>query len=227
MTKKTRELTNLSPKITDIQKKIIDQYAAANKTIKKQQIVLVGSSTTEIFPIEIMQTENDLGLDYKIYNRGVRAMTTADLLKHMNTLIFDLEPSKVFINIGSNDMGFNISETELLSNYDEILTQIQTRLPHAKIYAMAYYPINTADDFGEEKQEHGKLFEYRSNEKYNAMSDKIKKIATQHGVAFINANAGLTDKNGNLRKSLTFDGAHMLPQGEGYQIVFNNLKPYF
>ncbi|MDI6667716.1 hypothetical protein QMA56_08340 [Leuconostoc falkenbergense] len=49
----------------------------------------------------------------------------------------------------------------------------------------------------------------------------------QHDVEFINANAGLTDENGNLRKSLTFDGAHMLTQGAGYQIVFNNLKPYF
>jgi len=47
----------------------------------------------EIFPIEKIQ--QGLGLDKLIYNRGVRATTTADLLKHMDLCIFDLAPSKI------------------------------------------------------------------------------------------------------------------------------------
>lgn len=57
----------------------------------------------EHFPIEEMQAV--LSLDRFIYNRGVGGITTKDLLSLMNECIFELEPSKIFINIGSNDIG--------------------------------------------------------------------------------------------------------------------------
>ncbi|WP_221771884.1 GDSL-type esterase/lipase family protein [Listeria booriae] len=95
----------------------------------------------EIFPIEKFQQEQDLGLDKIIYNRGVRVTTTADLLEHMDTLIFDLAPSKIFINIGSNDIGFNVPENVFLANYDTILQQIKEKLPDTIVYVMAYYLI--------------------------------------------------------------------------------------
>jgi len=49
-------------------------------------------------------------------------------------------------------------------------------------------------------------------------------LALKNGYHFINVNDGLTDGKGNLRKELTFDGAHMLPAG--YEIVFQNMKKY-
>ncbi|MBC2179617.1 hypothetical protein HCJ82_05575 [Listeria booriae] len=91
----------------------------------------------EIFPIEKFQQEQDLGLDKIIYNRGARATTTADLLEHMDTLIFDLAPSKIFINIGSNDIGFNVPENVFLANYETILKQIKEKLPDTVVYIMS------------------------------------------------------------------------------------------
>ena len=178
----------------------------------------------EIFPIEKMQQEQDLGLTKKIYNRGVRATTTADLLAHMDTLIFDLQPSKIFINIGSNDIGFNVPEETFISNYTKILEQIKTKLPQTKVYAMAFYPVNTTHNFGEEEDEHGHLYEHRSNDLLQAASKKVQAIVEKAGDTFINVNAGLADVDGNLKPEYTFDGAHMLPNG--YQVVFNNMKPY-
>lgn len=176
----------------------------------------------EIFPVDELQ--QDLGLDKVIYNRGVRATTTADLLKHMDTLILDLEPSKIFINIGSNDIGFGVPEDEFLANYGEILRQIKEILPKTTVYLMAYYPVNTADDFGEEKDERDRLFAHRSNQLLQAANAKVERLAQENHYEFINANAGLADVNGNLRKELTFDGAHMYPAG--YEIVLANLRRY-
>ncbi|WP_149023756.1 hypothetical protein [Listeria riparia] len=110
MSDKTAQFTNMSPNIIKFQNDIRAKYATANQAAKKGQILFVGSSLMEIFPIEKFQQEQDLGLDKIIYNRGVRATTTADLLEHMDTLIFDLMPSKIFMNIGSNDIGFNVPE---------------------------------------------------------------------------------------------------------------------
>jgi lysophospholipase L1-like esterase len=224
MSEQTTSLTNMFLDILKFQNDIRAKYAMENKTAKKGQILFVGSSLMEIFPIEKMQKDKNLGLDKVIYNRGVRATTTADLLDHMDTLIFNLEPSKVFINIGSNDIGFNIPEDIYLANYDNILRQIKAKLPDTVVYVMAYYPINTIDDFGEEKSEHDQLYKHRSNELLEMANTKIKRLAEKNGYEFINVNVGLTDDNGNLRKELTFDGAHMLPNG--YEIVLANLKKY-
>ncbi|WP_343672441.1 GDSL-type esterase/lipase family protein [Chitinophaga sp.] len=218
MSDKTTELTNLHPDIVKFQNDIRNRYAADNQTAKKGQIVFVGSSSTEIFPIDKLQ--QNLHLDKMIYNRGVRATTTADLLHHMDTLIFDLAPGKIFINIGSNDIGFNVPEEVFLANYDEILRRIKGRLPDTKVYVMAFYPINAVDGFGEEE-----LYAHRSNKLLKAANAKVEQIAHQNGYEFINVNAGLTDANGNLKKELTFDGAHMLPAG--YEIVLGNMKKYF
>lgn len=224
MSDKTTKLTNMHPDIAELQNNIRAKYALSNKTAKKGQILFVGSSLMEIFPIEQMQQNQDLGLDKAIYNRGVRATTTADLLNHIGTLIFDLTPSKIFINIGSNDIGFNVPEEIFLANYDEILYRIKEKLPGTAVYVMAYFPVNTVDDFGEEKQARDQLYAHRSNELLETVNAKVEQLAKKNGYEFINVNAGLTDVNGNLRKELTFDGAHMLPKG--YAIVLDNLKKY-
>ena len=49
--------------------------------------------------------QQDLDIGRVIYNRGISPpSTTDDLIKVMNECIFDLKPSKIFINIGSNDI---------------------------------------------------------------------------------------------------------------------------
>lgn len=225
MSKQTQELTKLDPRITTFQEQLRIRYAEENKTAKKGQTVLVGSSLMEIFPIEKWQQEQNLGLPQHIYNRGIRATTTADVLAHMNTLIFDLQPSKLFINIGSNDVGFGVPEADFLANYAAILQQIKTKLPTTQVYAPAYYPVNTVAKFaGESEHEHSALFNTRSNASMAAASAKVATLVQQFGYQFINVNTGLTDAAGNLRAELTFDGVHMLPAG--YQIVLQNLRPY-
>ena len=93
MSEQSTSLTNMNPDIEQVQNELRVSFAQQNQTAKKGQIVFVGSSLMEIFPIEKMQ--QGLGLDKLIYNRGVRATTTADLLKHMDLCIFDLAPSKI------------------------------------------------------------------------------------------------------------------------------------
>ena len=222
MSDKTKELTNLHPDIVQFQNAIRSRFAAENQTAQKGQIVFIGSSLMEIFPIDRLQ--KPLNLNKIIYNRGVRATTTADLLNHMDTLIFDLAPSKIFINIGSNDIGFNVPEAVFLANYEEVLRRIKDELSDTQVYVIAYYPVNTADNFGEEEEEHSQLYAHRSNELLVAANAKVEQLAKKNGYEFINVNAGLTDADGNLKKELTFDGAHMLPAG--YEIVLGNMQPY-
>jgi lysophospholipase L1-like esterase len=222
MSEQSTSLTNMNPDIEKVQNEIRERFAQQNQTAKKGQIVFVGSSLMEIFPIEKMQ--QGLGLDKLVYNRGVRATTTADLLKHMDLCIFDLAPSKVFINIGTNDIGFKVPESTFLANYDEILRQIKEKLPETQVFVMAYYPVNSVANFGESEAEHESLFATRNNQIFKSASNKVAQLAQKYNYEFINVNDGLADADGNLRPELTFDGGHMLPAG--YEIVLGNMKKY-
>lgn len=225
MKDETVKLTKLNPKLQEFQDQLRNQYAEENKTAKKEQIVFIGSSLMEIFPIEKFQSEKELGLSLHIYNRGVRATTTKDLLEHLDTLIFDLQPSKIFMNIGTNDIGFGVSEEETLANYFTIVKKIKEKLSDTKVYVMKFYPINSVDEFVDPRSgEKGRYSDQRTNENLAAMSDKIGQLAEQYGCTYIDVNEGLSDNTGNLRKELSFDGAHMLPAG--YEIVLNNMMKY-
>jgi lysophospholipase L1-like esterase len=222
MSEQSTSLTNMNPDIEQYKNDLRARFAQQNQTAKKGQIVFVGSSLMEIFPIEKMQ--QGLGLDKLIYNRGIRATTTAELLRAMDVCIFDLAPSKIFINIGTNDLGFGVPEATFLANYDEILRQIQEKLPKTQVFVMAYYPVNAVANFGESEAEHEALFATRTNEILELASSKVARLAQKYHFEFINVNAGLTDADGNLRKELTFDGGHMVPAG--YEIVLGNMKKY-
>ncbi|MCT4413730.1 GDSL-type esterase/lipase family protein [Leuconostoc pseudomesenteroides] len=228
MANESISLTNLAPQIVTLQNNIRDKYAEANKTIKTGQTVIAGSSTVEIFPIEQLQT--NVNLKHIIYNRGVRATTTSDLLEHIDTLIFDLAPSTLFLQIGANDLGFGYSEESMLENYATIIAKVHEKLPDTQIYIMAFYPIKTVDEFvdprrdHEDHHNHPKIAQHRTNEMTTLANEHLESLSKKLNVNFINLNAGLTDENGNLKKELTFDGLHPLPAG--YEIVFNNMQPY-
>lgn len=221
MSKETKSLT-LNPMLEAFQNKLLSDYSKANQTAKKGQTLFVGSSLMEIFPIEQWEEAGEVEFDHYIYNRAVRATTTAFLLEHMDTQIFDLAPSKIFINIGTNDIGFQVPEDEFLSNYDQIMTQIAEKLPDCEVYVMRYYPLNTVD-FGNDSDEQT-LLATRSNQAFQTASDKIKRLAEKHNFHFIDVNAGLADENFVLKKELTLDGAHLNP--DGYKIVLKNLERY-
>lgn len=223
MTSQTQQLTDLNPKIKAFQKQLRAKYAQANQTAQLGQIVFVGSSLMELFPVEQFQNKTGLGLTKKLYNRGIRATTTADVLAHLKTLIFDLKPSQLIINIGSNDISFGVPEAEFLANYAAILDQVHAQLPATKITVLAYYPVNTNADFGGKKAEQDHLYAHRSNATLAAANQKVAALARAHHAEFRDVSAGLTDAQGDLKAAFTFDGVHMLPAG--YEIVFQNLLP--
>ncbi len=203
-------------------------YKMLNQNVNKEQIVLVGSSLMEWFPIKEMLQSQGITLKKEIYNRGIASFTTTEFLQVIDTCVFDLEPSKIFINIGSNDIGAMGSEPykkeNLLNNYKLILEQIKTKLPNCKVYVMAYYPINTDDDFGLDPQQKIAVFSTRTNSLIAEANDGIEKLTKTFGFEYINVNNGLTDTKGNLKKEFAIEGMHLLPNA--YELILSNLMKY-
>ena len=200
----------------------LERFRILNQNVKKGEILFTGSSLMEQFPVNELLMTN--GMDQVVYNRGIGGFTTTDMLQHMEEMIFGTEPSRIFINIGTNDIGSPDYQLEaLLERYEEIIVRIQERLPEAEIYMMAYYPVNETDKIPE--GEWGKTaFVTRTNENINIANAAIENLAAKKGCRFINVNEGLADERGKLKKEYTIEGIHMY--ANGYQVVLQNLKKY-
>lgn len=199
---------------------MVKDFHIWNKDAVKGQIVFTGSSLMEMFPVE--EWVRELGPDAPIvYNRGVGGYKTSDLLPILDACVFELEPRKVFINIGTNDLSDeSIPLEKVMSNYDRIITQIEERLPGVVIYMMAYYPVNY--DVAAEEMKPCLLI--RTNEKINRANELVEQLATRHGQRFINVNAPLMDEQGRLKAEYTIEGMHIKP--EGYRAIFGDIMAY-
>jgi lysophospholipase L1-like esterase len=201
----------------------VTKYKYLNQFVKKGQILMVGSSLMENFPIN--ELRQSFGIDKIIYNRGICGTVTTELLATMEECIFALEPSKMFINIGTNDIGTPGYTLEgLISNYTNILTQVKVRLPQCKVFVMAYYPVNTVADYGLPADRKEEMFKTRTNEALVKANKAVEQLGNKFGYEYIDVNEGLMDEKGNLKAEFAIEGLHMWPQA--YAIVLNNLKKY-
>ena len=200
----------------------LERYRILNRNVRKGEILFTGSSLMEQFPVNELLMTN--GMDQVIYNRGIGGFTTSDMLEYMEEMVFGTEPSRIFINIGTNDIGSPDYRLEaLMERYEEIITRIQERLPKAEITMMAYYPVNETDKLPE--GEWGKTaFVTRTNENIAIANEAVEKLAAKKSCRFVNVNEGLTDERGKLKREFTIEGIHMY--ANGYQVVLDNLKKY-
>ena len=203
-----------------IVKEKVQTFHDLNLLSRPGQIVMAGSSLMEQFPInELMMS---LGRREVVYNRGISAFTTAQYLEVLDVCVLELKPGKVFINIGTNDIGATADWQEtLVRNYREILTRIRTALPDCKIYVMAYYPVaNTEKPF----QNQGSA-EPRTLDRVHRASALVRELALELGLRFIDVNDAVMDSEGYLRKDFAKDPVHMWPRA--YVPILEKLLPYF
>ena len=199
-------------------------YDDLNKIAQKGQILFTGSSLMEQFPVN--EIAMSMGITKTIYNRGIGGTTTDDFLAHIGTVLLDLEPSKVFINIGTNDIHQREDgepwQAHLLKNYRRILEILKEKLPQTEVYMMAYYPINA--DLPDTPEWTKAAFRTRSNEALNDTNRKLSALAQEMGCRFIDCNDGIKDEQGRQKAEYSKEGMHMYPAA--YIQVFKALRQY-
>lgn len=205
--------------MNDDQKKKILRYREENKTVKYGQTVFTGSSLMEMFPInKLLEEHND---SVVVYNRGIGGFVSRELLEVIDVCAIDLKPSKIFINIGTNDLSDSrIPVSELMENYDKIISEMETNLPETIIYLMAYYPVNyeAADETMKE------CLKIRNNEKIRTANAEVKKLAEKHGQRYIDINRNLMDEQGRLKAEYTIEGLHI--NEDGYRAIYDDMIAY-
>ena len=201
----------------------LERYRRLNRLVRPGQILLAGSSLMELFPAGELLESRGIRLPLAVYNRGISGFTTAELLENMDVCVCALQPSKIFINIGTNDLnGPDYSEETLIRNYRKILEEIREKLPGTKPYLMAYYPVCPAAARGHRGVE--EVLKWRTKERIGAASEAVRRLAEELGAAYLDCNAQITDENGYMKEEYAENGLHMLP--DGYEKVLDVLLPY-
>ena len=206
------------------QERKVKNYRTLNRRAPKGGILFTGSSLMEQFPV--CELARSAGIEKAVYNRGIGGTTSDDFLSEIDTVLLDLAPSKVFINIGTNDMTDRVYGERwmdhLEENYDRILQTAKERIPEAEIYCMAYYPTNLHLPWMTDARREG--IRYRTKENIAACNERVKKLAEKYAYHYIDANGGLTDETGETKPEFSIDGVHMY--ASAYEIVFDNLRKY-
>lgn len=198
----------------------LERFKRLNRYVKPGQVLFVGSSLMEQFPI--YEFAQDFGLPCKVYNRGIGGYTTSELLASMDVCVYDLRPAHVFINIGTNDLnGPDYRQEALIDRYAQILRGIRERLPEAKLYLLAYYPVNT--QVGGRIPYMRELLRHRTNERIQAANEAVRALAEQFGAGFLDLNGPLRDERGELKEEFTIEGMHMY--ANGYMPILEQLLP--
>ena len=203
------------------QEKRLEQYRRLNTCARKGEIVFTGSSLMDFFPVnELLQS---LEIDACVYNRGITGYVSEQLLENIREMILDLEPSKLFINIGTNDLGRGIVD-QLWGNYEAVIKRVHAELPDCRIYVMAFYPCNDLDDFGLSEEEHRARFKTRTPESLLEANRELERMAERLDCRYIDVNKGLYYERGRMCKEICMDGVHLW--ADGYIPVLKNLKPF-
>lgn len=208
----------------DNQRMKIRNFGYLNQGALKGQILFTGSSLMEMFPVcEIARSQ---GIEQVIYNRGVGGLNTDEFLENIDTLLLDLEPSKIFINIGTNDITKerfgNQWMSHLMDNICRIMEIIKSRIPNAEIFIMAFYPANLHLPWQTEQSI--QWMKLRTSENLTLCNHRLKEIAEKYGCHYLDCNEALVDEHGEQKSEYTIDGVHMY--ANGYLNVFESLKSY-
>lgn len=197
---------------------LLEHYKKENEKVEKGAVLFAGSSLMEMFPAEKFAKEDKL--PFTVINRGIGGYTTENLSSALDICAIDLKPSKVYINIGTNDLSNElITIEEVMSAYESILKRILKSVPGVDITMMAYYPVNLSCAINEGME---RTLRIRSNEKISEANRQVQNLAQRLGLKYIDVNAPLTDEAGNLKKEYCLDGMHITE--EGYRSIWPLIK---
>ncbi|MFY7899410.1 MAG: GDSL-type esterase/lipase family protein [Chitinophagaceae bacterium] len=173
----------------------------------KNEIIFLGNSITDIGEwAEIWQ-------DKHVKNRGISGDNTFGVLARLDEVVASL-PKKIFIMIGINDIAKNIPDSVILTNYQKIIQQIQTKSSKTKIIVQSILPTNNAfTQFINHQNKTNHIL---------AVNLQLQKICAEKSIDFVNLYPLFLDEEGKLSKTYTNDGLHL--NGNGYMLWKKTLQ---
>jgi len=168
------------------------------------KVVFLGDSLTDYCEW------NEYFITNGILNRGISGDTTDGVLNRLKQ-VYNIQPSKVFIMVGINDLRRNVDIDTILNNISTILNELKENSPNTAIFVQSVLPMNSQLHQNSVKSEN--VLELNS---------KLKKLTVDTDVSYIDLFSLMLNKENQLKPEFTFDGLHL--NGNGYGQWVNEIK---
>jgi lysophospholipase L1-like esterase len=181
--------------------------------IQEGSMIFLGNSITEFGDWQKLLD------DSSVINKGIAGDNTFGVIDRLDDVIIR-KPSKLFIEVGINDISQNIPEAIIVKNIFAIVTSVKAKLPGTKIFVISILPTN--DNV---KNEYPDAF--NKNSVVNSVNKQLKQNAAKYKFVYVDLNKKLSDKNGKLdTKYADPDGLHLNEVGYKTWIVFLKAEKY-
>ncbi len=156
--------------------------------------ITAGACWSELFP------------GVAVRNRGVAADRTDHVLARVDQVVAG-RPAKVFLEIGTNDLGSGFTIDEIVDNYRRILNAFQEGSPGTEVFVQSVLPRQA---------------EHRA--RVEALNRELSALASEFGYVFIDLYPAFLDDDGSIRNEYSNDELHLL--GAAYRKWKELLDPY-
>ena len=186
-----------------------------SQEIEKDQIVLLGDCVIE--SIDVKEHFNGL----TVFNNGISGDTTKLLQETLYKRAIKYKPSKLFISIGSNDIGFDARDVRSIYNHIvEIVEEVQQRSKETEIYLVSVIPVNaTVADYINRD-----YVDARDNFDINMLNFYLRNFTRKSKLKFIDASKALKNNYDTLNLKYTIDGFHL--NDDGLKVITSMIKQH-
>ena len=180
-----------------------------SEPVRKERIIFLGNSIMEFGDWQTLLH------DTTVINRGIAADNSFGVLDRLDDVIIR-QPSRLFIEIGINDISQNIPFGIIVRNIIALAERVKAKSGKTKIYVLSILPTN--DNV---KNEYPEAF--NKNAVTVVVNEELKRKAKRGRFTFIDLNKELSDRNGKLDSQYAKpDGIHL--NEAGYQLWIDLLK---
>lgn len=144
-----------------------------------------------------------------VLNRGIGGDTTQDVLNRLDAIIA-LQPRKLFVLIGINDLNMGVKQPKTLANYTALLNRLREELPNTAVYVQSILPVT-------------RQWTRVDNADIVTLNAHVRTLAAARGFSYLDLHSQFSDGSGQLRTELSNDGIHLGRQG--YALWCDIIRP--
>jgi lysophospholipase L1-like esterase len=177
------------------------------KITEKNKIVLLGDSMIAYIPLKVF------GMQDIVLNLGIPGDTTIGVLKRLEDL-YPLSPSRVILNIGSNDIVLtDLPPSKTVDHILEIKDTLESKGIPVTVVSMTpvlrNHPLSNMD-----------YIQHRTNADLIKINQRLVEMLPQN--SYIDVFTDLLNESGALDVSYTADGIHL--NSKGYSLYLSKLN---
>ncbi|MGM9834069.1 MAG: GDSL-type esterase/lipase family protein [Candidatus Limisoma sp.] len=187
------------------------RYAESNAEVLKLDksqrcVVLMGNSITDGWPV----ADSTFFVDHGFVGRGISGQVSAQMRERFADDVIALEPTKVFILCGTNDIAENAGPYDEDATFANVVAMVEMAIDNdivpyvCSVLPARRYPWNLNITGGPQKIERLNL--------------RLRQYATELGIGYVDYFTPMVADDGeSLREEYTFDGVH--PTLDGYKVM--------